>query len=112
MSRSGRPPNQDGPYDEVLLSFDRFEWDESKCELNIERHGIDFRGAVRIFNGFILMTRSDRKGQIRWLAIGMRNDEVISVVYTERSETCRIISARRARRKERAAYRELYAGGA
>jgi uncharacterized protein len=112
MSLNGRPPNQDGPYEEVLLSFDRFEWDESKCELNIERHGIDFRGAVRIFDGFILRTRSDRKGEIRWLAIGLRNDEVISVVYTERSETCRIISARRARRKERAAYRELYAGGA
>ncbi|MBC8013297.1 MAG: BrnT family toxin [Methyloceanibacter sp.] len=73
---------------------------------------MDFRGAVRIFDGFILRKRSNRKGEIRWLAIGMRNDEVISVVYTERNETCRIIAPRRARRKERAAYRELYAGRA
>ena len=36
MSRNGRP-NQHDPYEEVLLSFDRFDWDESKRESNIER---------------------------------------------------------------------------
>jgi len=112
MSRNGRPPNQHDPYEEVLLSFDRFDWDESKRESNIERHGIDFRDLARFFDRPLLARRSDRAGEIRWQAVGILDERVISVVYTERSEACRVISARRARRKERIAYRELYAGGA
>jgi uncharacterized DUF497 family protein len=79
---------------------------------NIERYGIDFRDLPRFFDGPTLVERSDRKGEVRWIAIGILDEQVISVVYTERSKACRIISARRARRKERAAYRKLYAGGA
>jgi len=101
------PLNEDGS-----VSFESFEWDEEKCRANIDRHGIDFQDAIRIFDGPVLVERSDRKGEIRWVAIGILDGEVISVVYTERSESCRIISARAARRKERVAYRALYAGGA
>jgi len=110
MKRNGRPSQQET----TALSADvvSFEWDERKRRSNIERHGIDFRDVAPFFDGPILAERSDRKSEIRWLAIGILNERVISVVYTERSKTCRIISARPARRKERAAYRALYARGA
>ena len=48
---------------------------------------------------------------MRYKSIGTLNDEVIVIVYTERNEgrSCRIISAWRAKNKEKAAYRQLYA---
>ena len=112
MKRNGRPPGQGALYQEMSLSFERFEWDESKCRSNIERHGIDFRDLAPFFDRPTLARRSDRRGEVRCLAIGIFEERVISVIFTERNESCRIISARSARRKERAAYRELFAGGA
>jgi uncharacterized protein len=111
LKRNGRP-GEKSLFDEVVFSFERFEWDPDKRELNIVRHGIDFRDLAPFFDGSVVARRSDRKGEVRWLAIGFFNERVISVVFTQRNESCRIISARSARRKERAAYRELYAGGA
>lgn len=108
MKRSGRP----AVYDKVSLSFETFEWDGRKRRSNIERHGIDFRDLAAFFDGPLLAERSDRASEVRWLAIGILDERVIGVVYTQRNEACRIISARPARRKERAAYRALYAGGA
>lgn len=89
--------------------FASFEWDERKREANIEKHGTDFVDATRIFDGLWLVQRSDRKGEVRWVAIGQLDERVISVIFTQSGETCRIISARPARRKERAAYRALHA---
>jgi len=51
------PLNEDGS-----VSFESFEWDEEKCRANIDRHGIDFQDAIRIFDGPVLVERSDRKG--------------------------------------------------
>jgi uncharacterized protein len=115
MKQIGQPQKRgwrNASYEDGSVSFESFEWDEEKRRANIDRHDIDFQDATRIFNGPVLVERSDRKDEIRWVAIGILDEEVISVVYTERSKICRIISARPARRKERAAYRELYAGGA
>jgi hypothetical protein len=89
--------------------FEVFEWDERKRRSNLKRHGIDFRDLDRFFDGVVLAARSDQKDEVRWIAVGFLDKRVISVIYTQRSETCRIISARPARRKERAAYHARYA---
>lgn len=92
--------------------MDGFEWDESKAAANLEKHGIDFQGAVRIFEaGSILRVGSPRGGEERWKAIGIVEGVALAVVYVWRGERRRIISARRARRNERRAYREACAGG-
>lgn len=112
MNRNGHPSDSDISFEEVAFSFERFEWDEDKRERNIEQHQIDFRDLAPFFDGFVVARRSDRKDEVRWLAVGILEGEVVSVVFTQRGESCRIISSRRARRKERATYRELYKGGA
>jgi uncharacterized DUF497 family protein len=112
MTRNGRPPNRDCSYEEIAFSFERFEWDESKRERNIEQHDIDFRDLAPFFDGLTLARRSDRNDETRWLAVGILEGRVISVIFTQRGESCRIISARRARREEKVAYRELHKGGA
>lgn len=87
-----------------------FEWHEEKAKANLERHAIDFRDAVAIFEHPVLQTRSDRSGEQRLKAIGALQDHLIVVVYTLRSGRRRLISARRAGKDEREAYRQAFLG--
>ena len=89
-----------------------FEWDEAKATSNFEKHGMDFEGAVRIFETeAILRVLSERAGEDRWKAIGVVEGVEVAVVYTWREDRRRIISARRAGRNERQAYRAAVASG-
>lgn len=98
-------------FEEVEIVFDFFEWDDDKCELNFEKHHIDFDDAITIFDGPVIRKRSDRGGETRHLAVGLLEGIEIAVIYTERNGVCRIISARRARKNEREAYHEAFPGG-
>jgi uncharacterized DUF497 family protein len=89
-----------------------FEWDDDKNESNFEKHGLDFETAMQIWNGPIIEQTDDRYeyGEYRFIAFGMVDSRVLTVVYTWRGNVCRIISARKARKDERRAYRETLAG--
>ena len=88
-----------------------FEWDEEKKELNIKKHGISFEEAVAIFDDpYFLELRDDEHStqeEERFLGVGLLRDTVIAMAsvqsYTERGRT-RIISARRAIKKEEMQY--------
>ncbi len=84
----------------------RFEWDEDKRLANIARHGIDFVRAKEIWQGPVLEVPSPQSehGEERFLAIGSVEGRVITVVFTWRGESRRIISARAARKHERENY--------
>ena len=86
-----------------------FEWDEKKNKINIEKHGISFQTASRIFESKVLTWIDDRKnyGEIRRHSIGMiENTLIVAVIHTDRNGHIRIISARRANLKERKRYEE------
>jgi len=86
-----------------------FEWDDAKDRLNIEKHGIRFEDAQKIFGGFTLAFIDDSQdyGEEREISIGMIDGiAVLTVVHTDREGTCRIISARQANRKERERYEQ------
>ena len=87
--------------------INEFEWDESKRVANQEKHGIDFEGAARIFQGRVVLrpARKGSDGEERWIAVGLLADRIIAVVYTKRGSAFRLISARRARKNEQRAYR-------
>lgn len=85
----------------------KYSWNEDKNRRNIERHGIAFKDAVKIFEGETLEQEDDRfeYGEVRVYAIGIMNGLEIAVIYTDRSnDERRIISARRAEPYERRAY--------
>ena len=88
-----------------------FEWDPAKNKANILKHAVDFSEAVRIFEGPVLERIDDRRdyGEDRHTAIGEVAGREIFVVYTVRAGNRRIISARKANRDERKAYREARA---
>jgi uncharacterized DUF497 family protein len=87
----------------------RFEWDEAKSDRNRRMRGFGFETAARIFDGLIHEFPDLRReyGEERRVALGMVEGEVLVVVYTLRSEIRRIISARRANRKERELWRSF-----
>jgi uncharacterized protein len=83
-----------------------FEWDEVKARKNLDKHGIGFPLARRVFlDPNRLEFESDGEyDERRWVAIGLVVDQILVVAFTMRGEAYRIISARRAERNERDRY--------
>ena len=69
-------------------------WQKAKAETNLEKHGLDFIDAVKVFAGEMLTKRSDRAGETRYLTIGEVEGLEIAVIYTIWDGSFRIISAR------------------
>lgn len=92
------------------IYYSDYEWDEGKSQRTLGQRGFDFTFALRIFEGPVTLCRSDRYGEVRWLAVGAIGDILLAVVFTFRGDYLRIISARRARRNEQAAYRAVFPG--
>lgn len=84
----------------------KFEWDENKREINILKHEIDFVDAQKIFDYDTVIIEDSRfnYGEQRFIAIGLLNSKIIVVVYTERKNIIRIISARKATKNEQQIY--------
>lgn len=83
-----------------------YEWDDAKRLRNIEIHQIDFEDSWLILGNEFLASSGHpgRDGERRHLAIGPLDDVLVTVVYTIRGGNFRIISMRRAHRKERDAF--------
>jgi uncharacterized DUF497 family protein len=85
-----------------------FEWDTVKNRTNYRDHGVDFETATEVFRDFFAVEDLDPRSEIydedRYLITGMGGGTMLTVVYTERGQTNRIISARRAERRERDNY--------
>jgi len=84
-----------------------FEWDEGKARANLKKHGIGFDEAKHIFDGPVLTRTDDRRdyGEVREISIGTLSSEAtLLVVHTARGQKTRLISARKANRRERAIY--------
>lgn len=91
----------------------RIEWDAAKNESNQAKHRIDFETAQLIFDDPCCVMFVERvvRGEQRWHAIGSIEGIIVLVVvhtYHEEApqEVIRIISARRATRKERKLYEQ------
>jgi uncharacterized DUF497 family protein len=82
----------------------KFEWDESKKISNLEKHGISFEEAQTVFDNPLAVIFDDPQhsiGEIREIIIGhSRQNQLLLVVFRERSGVIRIISARLATRRE------------
>jgi uncharacterized DUF497 family protein len=86
---------------------DEFEWDDQKAAANLQKHGVSFVAARRVFDdGFAIHNEDITAGysEQRIIAVGMVNAVLMTVVYTERGSRTRIISARRATKHEQRKY--------
>ena len=84
-----------------------FEWDPAKADTNLVKHGVDFEDTIGVFDDPFATIELDPRnyaGEIRYWATGCVEGVVLFVCYTVRGQRYRIISARRANRREREAY--------
>lgn len=131
LSEGGTIPSRDGQkartqnvlhfvlhYDIIELARSdtmRFEWDDAKEKINITKHGIDFSTAARVFNDENRLEMYDElhsETEDRYITIGLIDGVayLIMVVYTEREEAIRLISARKATKAERSMYYDYSQG--
>jgi len=83
-----------------------FEWYSEKERQNVEKHGIDLETVKKVFDDpFRIMQYDEAHSGLedRWQILGMVNG-VLFVVYTERGEKIRIITAREATPEEKRLY--------
>jgi len=87
-----------------------FEWDSNKARGNIETHGISFDEASTAFGDPLSLTIHDplhSNEEDRFILLGKSGkNRLLVVIHTERGENIRIISARKATKKERKQYEE------
>jgi uncharacterized DUF497 family protein len=88
------------------------EWDNDKNELNKREHELGFETAQYVFTDPLRLERIDQSegntsGEERWQTLG-KVGPVLFVVYTERGENKRIITARPADKSERRSYNGYY----
>ncbi|MCM2475652.1 BrnT family toxin [Rhizobium sp. CG5] len=84
-----------------------FEWDEQKALSNLAKHRVSFAVASEVFNDPFAVDTEERSlnyGEVRRRIIGVASGVFLTVIYTERNDIVRIISARRATRAERREY--------
>jgi len=92
-----------------------FEWDPNKDRVNRERHGLSFDGVKELFTGdtdyLEIYDEEHSDEEDRFIAIGPIRAGVVVVIYTERQENViRIVSARKATKKEVWLFRQYYGG--
>ena len=83
------------------------EYDPAKAEANLKKHDVSFADAVGVLQDPLALTVEDpeARGEPRFVSIGLGNaGDLLVVVCSERAGAFRLISARRATRKERKQY--------
>ncbi|MGB7207905.1 MAG: BrnT family toxin [Pyrinomonadaceae bacterium] len=86
-----------------------FEWDPKKAAENLRKHGISFVEAAEAFfdeNAVDLFDDINSDNEIRYQIVGISRRRLLFVAYTDRDETIRIISARKANAKQVRIYNE------
>lgn len=86
-----------------------FEWDDNKEQINRQKHKISFTAALKVFkdeNRVEIFDSKHSADEDRYLTIGIVDGKLmmITVIYTERKNNVRLISARKATKEEREFY--------
>lgn len=84
----------------------KFEWDEQKRLINLQKHGIDFADVYLIFEYDLVTDIDDRfdYGETRFITFGLLRGDIIVVAHTEDKEIFKVISARKAEKYEQEIY--------
>ena len=83
-----------------------FEWDDDKAAANLARHKVAIERVKEFDWSTALIVVDDREdyGELRMKALGLIGERLHVVVFTERGDTIRVISLRKANRREAKAY--------
>ncbi len=89
-----------------------FEWDSHKAKINLAKHGVTFEEASTLFGDERTLTIPDPKHshtEKRFITLGKSDQgQLLVAVHTDRGNNIRLISARRASRKERQSHEKFF----
>ena len=85
-----------------------FEWDDAKNRSNFAKHGLDFADAELVFAGPCVTFVDDRfnYGEERLVSLGLLAGRLVVIAHAPRGEATRIISMRKANRREQKIYQK------
>jgi hypothetical protein len=84
-----------------------FDWDPAKAQTNLRKHKVPFLMACEVFKDGNRLERLDASSNCdeeRWTILGRVEQMILFVIYTQRGQRTRLISARRATRNEQRSY--------
>jgi len=83
-----------------------YEWDKAKNRSNFAKHGLDFRDAEQVFRGPCVTFEDSRfdYGEERLITLGLLAGRVVLIAHAPRGDATRIISMRKANRREQEIY--------
>ncbi len=86
----------------------KYEWDENKRAANLAKHDVDFIDAENFDWSSAIETIDDRfnYSEVRWAALGFIGNRLHVLTYTVRGKNIRLISLRKANKREREYYEE------
>ena len=86
----------------------KYEWEENKRAANLAKHDVDFIDAENFDWSSAIETIDDRfnYSKVRWTALGFIGNRLDVLTYTVRGENIRLISLRKANKRERESYEE------
>lgn len=92
------------------MSETQFEWDNNKAAKNLRKHQVPFDEAASVFDDPMFITVVDEEHSVdeeRYITIGIsKHGRLLVVAHTDREGQIRVISARKATRKEANFYAE------
>jgi len=83
-----------------------FEWDENKRRINLREHGLNFEDAHRAFSEDAFVITDDREDydEERYILLGLIHERIVVIAFTVRGDVIRIISMRKANKREQKSY--------
>jgi len=86
----------------------RYEWDKTKNRSNLAKHGFDVEDAEQVFDGPCVTFEDSRfdYGEERFITLGLLAGRVVIIAHAPHGEATRIISMRKANRREQKIYQE------
>lgn len=86
----------------------QFTWNETKRKSNLADHGLDFSDAPRVFEGLTYTFEDDRfaYNEQRFVTLGLLNGVSVSIVHKESEYEIRVISFRKATKREAQIFRD------
>ena len=87
-----------------------YEWDDAKSVENLSKHGLSFEDVEIVFSGPCVSFEDDRfdSSEERFITLGLLAGRVVVIAHTQRGENTRIISMRKARRREQTIYQKRF----
>ena len=85
-----------------------YEWNETKNQENLSKHGLSFEDANIVFSGRCVTIEDTRYdyGEERFITLGLLAGRVVVIAHTPRGERTRVISMRKANSREQKIYHE------